>query len=350
MSVGSIGFRLRGHFRRPLVKGNFRMQDERETERQNERPNERLADRRAAQELRSGTRLGSNGTRISGYLLSWIALAAFAFGYIGVAATRPDLLPGVIPLNDQGGEQLAGARSTGDLADEIASLRKWVNDLQHEMVAAKTSLQNGEQQQHALLQRMTAAEERLSPVREIRADVPPARGRAAEAKPLPVAAVALPPMEPKPEEPTVALTASGIKLINGGAASEIVTSSVIPSSAAPSSIAAPSATVTPTQAFATQVLPSKAAVVGGGIRAIEIADAESLDGLRNRWAAISSQNAAALKRLEPRYRISAANNSATPFTLLAGPFNSTADAARACAQLRANGVTCRVGEFAGNGL
>ena len=60
-------------------------------------------------------------------------------------------------------------------------------------------------------------------------------------------------------------------------------------------------------------------------------------------------NAAALKQLEPRYRISA-NGSANPFTLLAGPFQSTAEATKACSQLRAGGVACKVSDYAGNGL
>ena len=72
-------------------------------------------------------------------------------------------------------------------------------------------------------------------------------------------------------------------------------------------------------------------------------------GLRSRWSNLSSQHADTLRQLEPRYRISA-NGSQNPFTLLAGPFNSTADAAKTCAQLKASGVTCRVSDYAGNGL
>ena len=329
-----------------------------------DRQDERRTERRAATERRPAT-----GSRVNGYLLSWIALAAFAFGYIGVAATRPDLLPGVMAISDLGAEQLAGGRSAGDLADEIASLRKWVNDLQHEMVAAKGALQHSEHQQQALAQRMAAAEDRLPAVREIRAEAAPvpaaghkvradSRGAAKVAAPVSAqldaqdtaanpqmvaVAVAAQPTETRQSETapaeTVSLGTNGLKVINGGTTSSIVTSSIAPSVAAPVAAAAPFA--------AAKVVPS---VALDGTRGIEIADAESLEGLRTRWVALADRNPAVLKRLQPRYRISSAGNSETPFTLLAGPFANTAEAARSCAQLRAAGVTCRIGEYTGNGL
>ena len=324
-----------------------------------------------AQPRAVASRASRPGVRLNGYLLSWMALSAAAFGYIAVAATRPDLLPGVIPLAEQAGEQLAGGRNNGDVADEIASLRKWVNDLQHEMVAAKSALKQSEQQQQTLLQRMTAAEERLAPVREIRADAPTSlKSRQAEAKAAKAAAVTTAAVEPADSRPMQAATAAphgpeakpvdfgvvgsnGLKVINAGAASDIITSSVNPPAGSASTTAVAAAPVA-TPFTSAKVTPASqvaapAAQQAAVSRGIVIADADSLDGLRTRWTEISGRNAA-LKRLEPRYRISDASNSQTPFTLLAGPFTSTEDAARTCAQLRASGVSCRVSEFTGNGL
>ena len=336
----------------------------------------------AGQAAKSGTRSGSRsgsgaaaGAKVNIYLLSWIALAAFGVGYIGVAATRPDLLAGLIPLSDTGVEQLAGGRSAGDIADELAAMRKWINDLQHEMVATKSAVQNNERHQEALQQRMTAAEERLPPVREVglegahrsaavAARQQPAKQvtaakhvdtRIAEAK-APTAvgqsqdATAT---ESEPTNSTIAPAVSGalggVKIINSSPASDVVTSSLSPAPA-PATTPAIAPSAAQSAAVTKPFSPPKVVAATETARGIEIAAAESLDGLRSQWSALSSRNAAALQRLEPRYRISTANNSQTPFTLLAGPFANTTDAARACAQLRAGGVTCRVSDFGGNGL
>jgi hypothetical protein len=347
--------------------------------------------KRATFGLKPAAKLASGATqptavrspRVNGYLVSWMALAAFAFGYIGVAASRPDLLPGVVP---DSGEQLAGGRSAGDIADEIASLRKWVNDLQHEMVAAKSTLKDNAEQHQALLQRMSQAEGRLGTPREIRADAAlkakalaeaqrvatkpaPVTPEAGEAKPVQVAAAAPPPtpVQPASAQPGDAsvLTSSvaqGLKVINGGPAPEAQSSPVITGSIAtvaaaaaaqvpslptpaPSARAAASAPVTQPP-----VIQAKVAASEAGPRGIEIAEAESLDGLRSRWSTLASRNGEALKSLQPRYRIASGGATETPFTLLAGPFANTADATRACAQLRTNGVKCRVSDFSGNGL
>lgn len=278
--------------------------------------------------------------RVSRYLLSWMAMAAFGIGYIGIASTRPDLLAGVLPLADQSTEQAYGGRNAADLADELITLRKWVNDLQHEMAATKSAVHVQAEQGRALQQRLAAAEERLPPIREARAEPRPepqaktavpartARGASAATAAIPSAPEAVETAEARPSLP------SNVKVLNHTPASEITTGSV-PAPAAPP----------PAHAKA----PPPAPPAAQAIRGIEIADADSLDGLRSRWQALSSQHAGALKQLEPRYRISA-NGAGNPFTLLAGPFPSPAEASKACAQLKASGVACKVSDYTGNGL
>lgn len=284
-------------------------------------------------ELRTSSSLPAQ-PRTNRYLLSWMALAAFGIGYIGFASIRPDLLAGVLPLADQNAEQAYGGRNAADLADELITLRKWVNDLQHEMAATKSAVQVQAEQGKSLQQRLSAAEERLPPVREARAE-PPGKAavptRSARAPATPVAAVpaaAAEPVETAEAKPTLH---SNVKVLNQAPASEITTGSV----PAPLVPAFGQAKVSPP--------------VAAAVRGIEIADADSLDGLRSRWQSLSSQHAGALKQLEPRYRISASGGG-NPFTLLAGPFQSTAEATRACAQLRAGGVACKVSDYSGNGL
>ena len=57
----------------------------------------------------------------SAYLMSWVAMAAFGLGYIGVAATRPDLLGAILPLAEPAQEQVVAGRAAADIADELAT-------------------------------------------------------------------------------------------------------------------------------------------------------------------------------------------------------------------------------------
>lgn len=282
----------------------------------------------------------STQPRTSRYLLSWMALAAFGIGYIGIASIRPDLLAGMLPLADQNAEHAYGGRNAADLADELITLRKWVNDLQHEMAATRSAVHVQAEQGKALQQRLAAAEERLPPVREARAELPPAKAavpsRTARAPAAPAAAFSGSAHEPVEMAEAKPPLPANVKVLNQAPASEITTGSV-PAPAVP---AFGQAKVSP---------PAAPAAATQAVRGIEIADADSLDSLRSRWHALSNQHAGALKQLEPRYRISASGGG-NPFTLLAGPFQSTADAAKACAQLRAGGVACKVSDYSGNGL
>lgn len=74
----------------------------------------------------------------------------------------------------------------------------------------------------------------------------------------------------------------------------------------------------------------------------------SLDEARASWAVTSAQSAA-LERLEPRVTATDALGSRS-YRLAAGPLQSKAEAAKICAELRAAGITCRVGGFAGEAI
>ncbi|CAN0466256.1 unnamed protein product, partial [Phaeothamnion confervicola] len=104
------------------------------------------------------------------YLYSWGAVAVCGLAYVGVAATRPDLIGTVLPLADQANDQSYAGRAVADMADELATLRKWVNDIQHDLATTRNALQEQTAQQAALVQRMAAAEDRLPVTREVKAD------------------------------------------------------------------------------------------------------------------------------------------------------------------------------------
>ena len=289
------------------------------------------------------------------YLMSWVAFAAFGLGYIGVAATRPDLLGAILPIAEPQQDQIMAGRTAGDIADELATLRKWVNDLQHDLAAAKSSMHEQAAHTTAIVQRLAAAEDRLGPIREVRSEGRPTvqrlpiRGQApapAATQPVAAAVQALPAGDPpqqrlvQPAPPTTpaepAAFANTMKVLNSASA-PIATGSVPDAAPATAALASPPAS------------PMKTAVVTpprSGPRAIEIGNSESLEGLRTKWGDLSGRNPE-LGDLAPRYRLTADGRQA-PFTLLAGPFDTPDAAARTCDALKSKGVTCRVGAYTGN--
>lgn len=284
------------------------------------------------------------------YLMSWVALAAFGLGYIGVAATRPDLLGAILPLAEPQPEQIIAGRSAGDIADELATLRKWVHDLQHDLAAAKISLQDHAAQNTTIAQRLAATEDRLATSRETRTDAAgrttiqrPQNRAQAPAAPQPVVAAAPPVLAGEPQQQrftqlaaataqTEPAVVNGVKVLNGASA-PIATGSV-PDTAVPAPASAMKTAVVAPQ-------PPRA-----GPRAVEIGSSESLEGLRAKWGDLSGRNPE-LGDLAPRYRLTADGRQA-PFTLLAGPFDTPDAATRTCDALRAKGVTCRVAPYTGN--
>lgn len=274
------------------------------------------------------------------YMYSWMVVAAGSLAYVGVAMTRPDVIASILPIAETAAEQSGGGRVVADLADEIASMRKWIHDMQHELAATRGAVQEQNAHTAQLLQRIASAEERIAVLREARAEVPPARGAPQKAK---GATQALAPETPAPAQQQVVSAApagpggqdaaraasadvANVRVINPNSASApIVTGSVAP----------PVPAAVPKQA------------VQGAPRGIEIASADSLEDLRTKWGDIAGRNPDVVGDLSPRYRLSTDGRRA-PFALVAGPFASTAEAAKTCAALKAKGVVCRVSDFAGS--
>lgn len=296
---------------------------------------------------------GASGrTGASLYLMSWVAVAAFGLGYIGVAATRPDLLGAILPLAEPAQDQANASRQGNDLAEEMSRLRRWVHELQHELAATKSTLQEQVAHSSSIVQRLTAAEEKLGALREVRdpviKTVPVPRGQTKAQAPTPPAPAAAEPArvaEAAPAEQTPANTA-GVRVLNG-ASSPIATGSV-PDTSASAQRQVAAAAPPPTPAFsAPKVVTPAPPPAPPTPRGIEIGNAESLDALRARWGELSGRNPDALGALAPRYRL-AGDGRASPFTLLAGPFDNTTDATRACNSLKARGIPCRVSGYGGN--
>lgn len=275
------------------------------------------------------------------YVLSWVAVAMGGLAYLGVAAARPDLLSSILPIADQQQDQASAGRIGADLADEVTTLRKWVHDLQHEVAATKSTLQEQLSLTQALATRMGAAEERLPVVREIRSEPAQKGGVQRLGTPASARPEAPPAARPQPQAsavidlPPLQSAAAGLKVLNPETQSQIATGSL------------PSASQAPPAAVAKAPATGKAVVATP--RGIEIGSADLIDTLKARWGEVRQRSPDAVAALGARYRL-ASDGRANPFTLLAGPFTSTDEAVKACATLRSRGVSCRVSSFSGSAL
>lgn len=238
-------------------------------------------------------------------------------------------------------------------------MRKWIHELQHELAATKSTVQEQAAQANVVLQRLAAAEERVGAVREVKDTpvkqqlLPKAQTRAqlqgqAQAQAQAAATNASPP------------TGAPATGLFAGAATSVHTAAAAAGPNAPASGAgnnvrvinpqsAPITTGSVPETGSIPGVPTTKAVQPAVLpRAIEIGSAESLDGLRSQWSEIAGRNGDVLGGTSARYRLSA-DGRPQPFTLLAGPFDTPADATRACNALKSKGVACRVGgAFAGN--
>lgn len=276
---------------------------------------------------------------VSAYVAGWVLLATSGLAYLGVVAARPDL------MTAGRGEQVAAAATTGqtaDLAEQLASTKGWLRDIENELGETRRQLSAERERNAALAQRLAMAEE-LKAARPNEAEKQTADKQTT---------VILPPLvslEPGPAQ--VSPPTAGVRIVNAAPTpkqSSIVTGSLeagkaaVPAAEPP----APPAHSGPISFGAPKVVVAAPATPTG----IEIGDAESLDGLRQSWSALSSGNTDVLRRLSARYRISSDASRDKPFTLLAGPFPTPAEARRACVALKARGVTCKVGDFTGNAM
>jgi hypothetical protein len=275
---------------------------------------------------------------MSAYVAIWLALATGGLAYLGIVALRPDLVGAGKSDSAAAGAQVA------ELTGQLATTKGWLRDLQSELGETRRQLSAEREKTNRLNEQLASAEqERTDLVQALEkhasataaANAVENTAAAPEANPNPPATMRLStaaPVAPKKAPPKTAPVVTGA-IDTDTSASE--------KASANEKGSAPAASI----AFgAPKVVAAPANPTG-----IEIADSESLDGLRQSWASISAANTDVMRRLSARYRISAAGKD-KPFTLLAGPFPSPAEARKACVSLKARGVACRVGDFVGNAM
>ncbi len=295
----------------------------------------------------------------------WAPLAMVAAGYLGLAATRPDLIAG------------AGIGSNQDTRAEMAEIKSSVGRLESELAGVKSDLATTRTETRVFGEKLATLSDQSS---KVAAAAPPT---AAPGEPLPPAELRLQPVPvgapintaasnaargvpgaevpsgfkiiSAPEPSKTATTSPEMKVITAPPPAEpklktakpIETGSVNPTEAQPviDPAAPPSAAAQPLAAIA--AVPPKAPAKPVGI---QIATGPSLDALRLSWTLLSETHAQDLKNLEPRYS-TGVNADGLTYNLMAGPVKTAAEAKKMCKQLAAKAIPCKVmGEFSGEGL
>lgn len=300
----------------------------------------------------------------------WSISAMLSASYLAVLAVAPEWLGDLTPAASR---TVDTAKSTSpsetenrlvaevsDLRAEIKALNTRLADVRRETETVKSQVSDEVGALKAAFagqpETPVTTEVAVNPVATTAAGsatVPPPLRRPATAPPSP----RVPAGSVSATEPTALNTTGSVvpKVINGArgqaaapTSANVETGSVTTSArgAQPAPAARQNEPVTfgapiVTRPVATQPVSSSLGVV--------ISNADTVDGLRLSWSALTDRYGSELGGLQPRYMLST-DPSAGSFDLVAGPIRSQADADDLCRKMQAQKLSCRVGSFAGNAL
>lgn len=286
--------------------------------------------------------------------------AALSACYLSVHAFAPEWLDDFTPGNRQTGQpqDVQVLRAASRAVGEIRALQNNVAQIQLDLAKIKTELAGTADTAQSLAQKVSALEQRPAAV-------------AQSEVPAPVAAAvpaAEPPNTSAPNASAPSTAASAVA--EAGSLNDVQTSAALAPAPSPKIInAAPTAAAplsgTPSaplslntaQQLETGSLAEPAAIDFGPAvvkkpakpAGLQISSAASVDGLRENWANLSSNNADTLQNMQPLYVAKGPPNNPA-FDLVAGPVKSRAEAQKLCKALAARGVACKVGTFEGSAL
>lgn len=289
----------------------------------------------------------ANSSRVFPTLFAafWAVTGIAAAGYVSVVAITPSqqaqLTTTVVDIDKLSTEMKEGlTRATNDInavRNEVAGIRKDTDAVKE---AVKTAAAQRDIGDRKMLERLTAIEEKqatlIRPIEPPPSTSAPAAPRATD----PRAA------DPRRLKPRVSELTTGTV----PAPTKAPTAPVAPVTApAPEATQPPPANVLgePLQLTPPTAPAKPQATVRQKDYGVRLASANSLEELRLSWSTLNETSADVLGTLKPRYQKSAGN---TPFQLVAGPFKSEAEAARACQALAQKGLSCAPTSFQGQGL
>ena len=270
------------------------------------------------------------------YIGAWLVLGLSSTIYLAALAVRPDILVA-------GGHHRGLASPEANAAQSwlspslvtFANLQRSIDMLAGDVATLKTTGEEFDAREKALVMRVGSIESRLS-------------GIAATAVPvkLPVQAVPTPAVVAQAAIPPPD-TVKQMRLIATAPVPFQTKVSRDPGKAEPPATAV--ATIIETGSLPALRLPAPVAAPAAAPRrtvGVLLATGPSVESLRLSWSLLTDRHKASFQALEPRY----IGNDSTSYQLLAGPITSESDAQKLCQSLKARGVACKPVEFAGEGL
>lgn len=274
------------------------------------------------------------GRTFTPYVLIWAGLATLSLVYLGLLATQPTLVAGLMGAaqQQQAASAEAGAaqeRAIGEAVAEVRTLRDTVDQVRNELVELRAQVSNQSDATREVANRVATLETDPAELQRLAKDA--AAKNAAQAK--------------------LAKAEAAQKLAAEKAAAEakrkqspgIETGSVAqPATAGPAITFGP-ATVTPTPTALPPPPPASKQI------GVQIATGPSVDSLRLSWSLLNERHGNALRAYEPRYTTDVSGAEQT-YDLVVGPIATIDDARRLCQELALKATPCSVGRFTGDAL
>ena len=267
------------------------------------------------------------------YVLLWVALAGLSLAYLTFLGVRPDVVAALRAAAPDPQQALNETKQTVERAlADLDPLRQSVGEMKMDVAILKIGAQEAADRDRILLEKVEALEH---PLPANTASVLNGKGSsvvvASVVPPAPKAApVKVPPANVSATEPDAAAPEAAAKPTAQKAAAQKPANAIETGSIAHGAKAA---------AAATKPLP-----VG-----ILLATGPSVDALRLSWTILNDRHADAVRSLHARYVVSGKPEERT-YGLVAGPFETIADAKAACKTIADRGMPCELSTYRGNAL
>jgi TolA-binding protein len=275
------------------------------------------------------------GRTFTPYVLIWAGLATLSLVYLGLLATQPALVAGLLGATPQ--QQTAATtegdaareRAIGEAVAEVRTLRDTIDQFRNELIEIRAQVSNQGDATREIASRVSTLETDPAELQRLAKDA--AAKSAAQAK------LAKAEAAQKLAAEKAAAAAEAKKKQSPG----IETGSVAqPATAGPAITFGP-ATVTPTPAA---LPPAGSKQIG-----VQIATGPSVDSLRLSWSLLNERHGNALRAYEPRYTTDVSGAEQT-YDLVVGPIATVDDARRLCQELALKATPCTVSRFTGDAL
>ncbi|MGQ0456360.1 MAG: SPOR domain-containing protein [Hyphomicrobium sp.] len=265
------------------------------------------------------------------YVVIWTMFGVLSLGYMSIAGLAPDWLDDLTPSSQT--VEAPNARDGLELAAEIGALRDGVAQIQIDVARIRSDVDASANRQTALETQVASLDQRVSGQTTTTTQSP--------AAPDAGAAPQIPKLINAETPAPAALETGSVGKISAAAANATKSAAQPPEPAMPPVIQQAAA---PEVKFGPAIVKPAPKPTG-----LQIASANSVEGLRVNWSVLSENYGAELKNLEPRY--AATGDPANPnYELVVGPMKSKAEAIKVCKALSAKSVPCKVGDFIGNAL